>query len=246
MALGTRNNLLSEESTAGIDTANYSPTAFTPTANTKLICFVFCHAGSNNGLAGTNITLSDSQGYFSGTAVQASTGPTAWGYGVAVFQGACGASPAATTLTVATPAIGSRKIRVYVLEWTGANATLGTSQVGASGTNTGAKSITLPSSPASSSDVVSALQYVQDNAAAITPGSGWAELFESSEAGWANVQVQGKTGSTSTTVDWTASGTGAYGSAMVAVEVQEAGGSSPVLAVSPAAQRNRRSRGRFM
>lgn len=234
MALGTRNQLLATKTGSAFGTGAWNPTAFTPTANTKLLAIVAAYDVPNSGMRGTSLTLSDSQGYFGTTAVAATTGSTGWSYGAAAFYGAVGGSPASTTLTIDCGSTQIERYHVFVYEWTGADATVRQVKVGSSGTNTGAKSITLDSSPLTGSDVISALILIQESASATTtPGTGWTELYDSSDSGWSNVHGQGRSGSVSAAVGWDDVGvgaTGSYGTEMLAVEVWDgSGGSSPVL-----------------
>ncbi len=108
---------------------------------------------------------------------------------------------------------------------TASSATLGTSGTGA---------MTLSGAPASGSYVYAARGIAQDGTTDITatPGSGWTEVYDvaavSGSEGYACLQTQERTGSTSTSVAWTeinANSQAVFGQALgVAVEIKMAGG----------------------
>lgn len=113
-------------------------------------------------------------------------------------------------------------VSFHVYDYTGYDTA---SPIGATATQSGVDSITLSGAPVATSEVLAA--FGGENTGSIAPGGtgGFSELNESlGGSGLAELQTQSRTGSVSTTVDWTIGGggcgSGCFGA--VAVEIKAA------------------------
>lgn len=224
MALGAPTTLLDADSSRSYGTGSYTTgSSSAPTSGSILVALVsYCTNGGGN--PGVNITISDSQSHTwsEPVAQQRRTGSGTDYIGQAFFT-AANSSTSTFTVTVDTSAGNIYAWEVLVCELTGASsATIGTTGSVSSSGN-GAVSITLATNPVSSSYVLAGLTTYEtnDNTLQITPGAGWTERAESGKS-VPNSQIQYRTSSTSTSVDWSDNGTSVTGYLGLAFEIKEA------------------------
>lgn len=231
MAL-TRTQRIASTSASGFGAGAYTSASFTPSNNSLLVVIGFAMEQADNGLEGTSLTITDSAG-LTWTSRAATTTSPAWSYGIRIWT-----APVTTgvSMTVSIDA-GASSIEFYKLhisDYTSntTSAIPGTGTiVGSDADGDGAATITLSSAPATSSEVIAAcLTGLASTSGTVTPGAGWTEVDEQVGASWGIFQVQVRTGSTSTAVDWAdvlATGTGFGGATLAAFEIAETAGAAP-------------------
>ncbi|MCE5292906.1 MAG: hypothetical protein LLG14_27235 [Nocardiaceae bacterium] len=229
MAL-TRTQRIASTSAATFGTGAYTTASFTPSNNSVLVVVCAAIQTADGGMEGTDLTITDSAG-LTWTAQVATTGSPAWSYGCRIWT-----APVTTgvsmTVSVDCGAFSMEFYRVEVFDYTSdtGSAAVGGTATGTDADGDGAASITLSSTPATSSHVLAACMTGLGGASGtITSGSGFTEVNESVMTSWAVVETETRTGSTSTTVDWVdvlATGTGFGGSVLAAVEITEVSSAS--------------------
>jgi hypothetical protein len=158
---------------------------------------------------------------------QLTTGnPVQWGYGIAIWTAPV-TSGASTTVTIGMGTDLNNDIYIKPLGYTNYKTAtpIGGTATGTDANGTGPASITLSSTPASTSEIIAVLSsVVNSGTATITPGSTFTEMDEQGETGWGYFEVQTKTGTTSTTVDWVdvgASASAPLEAMLCALEIQK-------------------------
>lgn len=147
---------------------------------------------------------------------------------IAVFT-APDASGGSRTLTIADGAVTHYGLFYAVYEVTGHNiaAPIGVTATQADNLTDGAKTMALLGAPAASSVVIAGV-YIDTSAGLnqVDPGAGWTEDAEVDSSGGTNfgvLEVESRTGSTSTSVDWAdiraAASVAAFSTAGVAIEI---------------------------
>ncbi len=231
------------QATSGIThgTGAYTTGAFTPDDNSLLLALVYASGENNDALAGSDITFSG--GGLTWTSRAVTTTHPGYGYGVRAFT-----APVATGASMTTQADAGtfdvHRWRVEIYGFTGhdTSSPVGATIVGSDADGDLTATMTLSGTPASTSIVIAAaLVALNAGVGGITPEATWTEIFEAAEDGWQCFQSQSRTGSTSTTVEWTdlnSSGGGqSAGAAMLAIEIKEAaaGGGATTIAPTTAA-----------
>ena len=198
-------------SSEGHGTGGFTTGSFTPSANSLLIvtCFILPNGGSTD--VSGSLTISDSAG-LTWTAIANVGNATYWSSGQRAWRAPVGASPSSMTVTVDC---GANDIYFYLttaIDFTGYDTStpIGATATGGSSGSTGlgidgAVSITLSGAPASDSYVIGLLgqDYGTAGTNNVAPGSGWTELYDfRGSDNYEGVQLQERTGSTSTTVGW--------------------------------------------
>jgi hypothetical protein len=157
-----------------------------------------------------------------------------WTMGVKIWTAPV-ATGASMTLTLDAAARVSFHYSLVVVAYTGYDTG---DPIGAIGTfldeatPDGAQSLTLDAAPATTSEVL-AMVGMDKESVGVTPGGGWSELYDVHAGSSGGAQVQIRTGSTSTSVDWVDvhTGTGGIFKALgAAIEIKAA--EFPVLASS--------------
>lgn len=187
-------------------TGAYNPAAFTPSASSLLVVGVIAKAGDIGDFS-ASLALSDDQANTYTQRALISVTPVANDYAAAMWTAPIGASPASTTLAVDCGAVSVDKYLVFAADLTGYNTS---SPVGGKVQDTsvaeGADSGTLDATPAADSIVIAMLgRNINPGATSVvTHGTGWTEIYDFQQATDldACMQVQHRTGSTSTTVGW--------------------------------------------
>lgn len=233
MAL-TRTSRLAANSAAGFGTGAYTPSAFTPSDNSLLVVIGWGINQSSGTMNGSAFTLDNSAGLTFTPRVN-TVQPPDWGYGIRIWT-----APVVTgvSMTVSIDA-GANDIHGYRLEAYDYTSGVGTVGVGATAEGSdadgdGPLTITLTGAPATASEVLAALAVGMANGThTCTPGSGWNELTDTAFVDWLGMQIQARTGSTDTAVDWvdiltggTTNG-GAVACALEITETVEGGGEPP-------------------
>lgn len=229
------------DSGASHGTGSYTTGSFTPSANSLLTVIVCAETNNGSSNISASLTITDSAG-LTWTAITNVGNSTSWATGMRAWRAPVGASPSSMTVTVDCGANNIYEYLVDAIDFTGydTSSPIGaTATGGGSGSNglgaDGAASITLSAAPASSSLVIGALGGDTSSAGGVTYGTGWTELYDVRGPGEAFLQVQERTGSTSTTVGWNdicTSGT-AWKSLGLAFEVKAAAsGSTGTLAAT--------------
>lgn len=221
----------------------FTTPSFTPPANCKLVIGVL--GGLNTPANIEDYILSDSEAHTWSKDEQEVATYSGDGGFIQAWSTDIGASPPAMTLTLTHTGTSSHAMSIYVhayeTDTPGASIQIGAAK--ASGNQTGGTpSLTLPEAPESASHMIawcSALTSAADGSgSSIEPGAsgGFTEIAESYvNNSFMRTQAEGRTGSTSTTVDWavTANNTAPFNQRlMVAVEVEEVV-SGNVLTVDP-------------
>ena len=196
------------DSGASHGTGSYTTGSFTPSANSLLTVIVCAETNNGSSNISASLTITDSAG-LTWTAITNVGNSTSWATGMRAWRAPVGASPSSMTVTVDCGANNIYEYLVDAIDSTGydtsspigATATGGGSGSNGLGTD-GAASITLSAAPASSSLVIGALGGDTSSTGGVTYGTGWTELYDVRGPGEAFLQVQERTGSTSTTVGW--------------------------------------------
>jgi len=176
---------------AGSDTVTTG--SFTPSNNSLLVAFI---GGIVFGPP-TDITIDDTAGLTW----------TRRGAGGDQSEAACQIFTAPVTtgvsMTVSGHIVEAEEISISVVEYTGhdTSAPVVQTKYGGGASNSGAHSITLDASPASSSEVLAGVNTTNATAA-ITEGSGWTEVHEVA-GGVVDLETEARGSSTSVTVAWT-------------------------------------------
>ena len=228
------------DSGASHGTGSYTTGSFTPSANSLLTVIVCAETNNGSSNISASLTITDSAG-LTWTAITNVGNSTSWATGMRAWRAPVGASPSSMTVTVDCGANNIYEYLVDAIDFTGydTSSPIGaTATGGGSGSNglgaDGAASITLSAAPASSSLVIGALGGDTSSTGGVTYGTGWTELYDVRGPGEAFLQVQERTGSTSTTVGWNdicTSGT-AWKSLGLAFEVKAAASG---IAITPGA-----------
>lgn len=210
--------------------------SFTPAANTLLAI----GGGGNRGDFNTSYGFTASGGSLSYTPRVYATVSGNWDFGndgqYSCFAGwwtaPVGGSPSSMTVTLACAAgADAQSIGVVVEEMSGYDTGAPTGAVGdgfgARVSNTppasGAVSDTLSAAPAASSIVLALMALDNDTPSNnhIDTGAGWTQTAELQPGDYANVHVQARTGSTSTSFGWDGADTD-YSRAWAALEIKAA------------------------
>jgi hypothetical protein len=174
-------------------------------------------------MEGTSLTITDSLG-LSWTNITATTSSPNWSYGASAWRTAIGTGQS-MTVSIDCGATNIHSYRVVVDDWTDYDTAtpIGATALGTDADGQGAASINLSASPASSSYVIGcACVAAAAGNITVTAGATFTETSDVNSAGWCGYQVEERTGSTSTTVDWNdldATGTGT-GAALMGYEVR--------------------------
>lgn len=227
-------------------TGAYTTSPFTPPNNCLLVAGVSAIENGGSTPLLTDLTIADSAGLTWTNRVEQSAA-TAFSTGTRIWTAPV---TTGTSMTI-TLDCGTRDIAEYsisVVAYTGYNTTTPTgatatgSQVGGfSGPPTPA-SITLSPAPAATSEVF-AVVGMDKNTADCTPGSTFTEIHDVENTNWGGLESEARTGSTSTTVDWTdmrPNGGAIFNYAAVAVEIKAFTGNvttSDTVTVTDAATR---------
>lgn len=240
LALTNRINTKIADTAGAISVATAS---FTP-SNSSLLCVILtitCDTGAvnaNTTVSGGSLTWTkrlaiDDSGSGYNTTLEFWTAPVA-----------TGASMTVTVANTANAATGSdhTRVSIKVFDFTGydTGSPVGATASTAATWSDGAQSLTLSANPASASYVMAARAFVEDaaNDVTATHGTGWTELSDNfvlaGSEGYACLQAQYRTGSTSTTVGWddvNVEGLGLFAglSSAIAIEIKEAGAATSIL-----------------
>lgn len=219
----SRSTLLQQTSSLAFGTGTFTTSSFTPPANCLLVISVGAesNAGTNVNV-GTDLTLSGGGLTYTSRGLINLT--PYWSCGERVWTAPVGASPSSMSLDIDCGADNIYLYKVNVVAYTGYKVS---DPVGAIGTNAafptaGAASLTLNASPLATSEVIaSAFVNHASASSAITPDAAWTEVYEN-PGDYCTLQTQIRTGSTSTSVDWSdVSVTGsAYKGGAIAIEIK--------------------------
>lgn len=219
-------------------TGAFTTVAFTPGAGVKLLVRLFAMSNSNDALAGSDLTITDSMGPLTWTSKKESTSADSPGYGYAgkIWLSSATSGAGSMTLTFDAGAFNVTNFLYAIDAVTGEDTTTptGATAIGTDADGEGAASITLDAAPAATSVVLAMAMIAHDNTiGSIDAGGDFTEETpEVTRAGWLNTQLQRRTGSTSTTVAWTDLNNGGstpLGALMMAVEIKQAGGGASIL-----------------
>lgn len=188
-------------------TGTWSTSAFTPSANSLLCAVTLVKNQSSSSDPSSDLTVSDSNG-LTWTSRALIGNATSWSMGMRLWTAPVGGSPASGTVTFDCAARNIFRAASACFDLTGYNTGAPVTQTqtdGDCGTN-GANNMTaLSGSPVSTSIVIAVLaREVSPGAASVvTHGTGWTELYDFQQASQGEcLQIQYRTGSTSTTVGW--------------------------------------------
>lgn len=220
-------------------TTDYTTGAITTVDNSLAAIIVYAIHETNDGQQiATNLACTASTGLTMTERLVADAralGTPDWDWGFKVYTAPV-TTGASTTFTCNSIITATRqaiqKYRVQVISYTGYDtvtpvATLTTANRAYTTTN-GSVSLTLPSSPASDSEVLGiGYALMNSGSGAMTHGADFTEAFDVTLDAWDNAQLQYRTASTSTTVNWadTGAGAGTFNAAVLgAIEIKAAAG----------------------
>lgn len=234
MAL-TVTSILQQTSADGFGTGGFTSSGFTPGSGRRVLVICMAQSAADDAMEGSDLTISDSDSSItSWTSIVNSTSSPGWGYGSRAWVSDQGASGSSMTVTVDSGAFNIENYRLEVFDIVDFGGIGGT--VAATSTNfISPVTINLSSAPASSSLCIGAANVsLGGGASTVTPGTGWTELPGSdvSRAAWYNFEIETRTGSTSTAVEWQdlASDPSPIGAVLIAFEIQEGAASDTLLA----------------
>lgn len=236
MALSRTSHASAENSGSGtVTTASFTP------PNNSLLFAVLCADPSS---PSTSVAFSVSGGGLTWTR-QLTLGPIYFGgsapdyYQRMEVWTAPVTTGASMTVSGTDSASGANHQHLHVFSWTeyDTGSPIGATVTRNGTTDTGALSITLSASPASTSEVLAGRARIDSGSydSTATPGSGWTELYDTAGSGGvSDLQTQVRGGSTSTTVAWSdvddTAGTSAPWSVLsFGIEIKEAGGGGDTL-----------------
>jgi hypothetical protein len=218
----------------GASTAAVNTASFTPPNNSLLVIVAGLIADNDAAVRPTSLTITDDLGAHLTYTVRVTTGnPAQWGYGARIWTAPV-TTGASMQIQIGSGAAQANAIYIRRFAYTGYDTVTptGATATGTDANGTGAASITLSGTPASTSEVIGVLSgVVVSGSATVTEGSGWTEVDESLDTGWGYFEVQTRTGSTSTTVAWAEVGNAAnpLEAMLAALEIRAAAGSTPPL-----------------
>ena len=227
MAL-SHTNLLRETSANAFGTGVYTPAAFTPGTGKRLIVRAGISTTLDSAVAATDMTITDSMGPLTWTAIvgTATADSIGWGYATRAWISSATTTGASMTVSLDCGTFGAENYRISVESLTGENASpVGATAVGNDPDGAGAATITLSGTPAATSIIFAMAQAARDIGAggSITQGAGWTEESDVPRADWWCFQTQYITGSTSTSVAWADLAAGAsvapLGAQMIGFEI---------------------------
>lgn len=218
--------------------SSFTTSSFTP-GNGTLLC-VLAVIQDNNviGAAASDLTIADSLGTLTWTPRLTADVPTAVGNFAPHFRMWTTPITTGASMTVTVSSWNRGGAAVAVLDYTGYNTS---SPVGVTAGPTdivdGAFSLTLSGAPATTSEVLGiiAAAHGTTGAFSVTPGTGWVEPFEVDSVAEVMLEVESRSGSTSTTVSWADTNTGSdtyYSSFGVAIEIKVAAGADTTVTPS--------------
>jgi hypothetical protein len=196
----------SGQSSTGIGTASFTTSPnFTPSNNSLLV--VCASAVSSTAITATNLTIADSLGTLTWTS-RATFDQNNWGIddGAIRLWTAPVGTGASMTVTIDMGADSVDLFNVWIVDYTGYDPVTPIGVTGSfslTSTPTGPKSLTLSGAPAATSEVIGYL--VRDDSSGSptsSPGATFTELVDVDTSGHGGFEVEARSGSTSTTVDW--------------------------------------------
>lgn len=228
IATGTlaRTDLLGQTSGTALGTGGFTTSSFTPPSNSLLVVSVVGMTASGASLnALTNLTVSGG-GWTYERRVARDTSRTSFDIGVQIFTAPV-TTGASMTLSLGSSAVNMNLLAVSAVAYTNYNTAhpVGVTASGQalSGAD-GAQSITLLAPPASTSQVFAAMMIDKESVGS-TPGAGFTQIHTTQAGSAGGVQSQARGNSTSTTVDWVDTHTGAgtiFGYVAAALEIKAA------------------------
>lgn len=229
----TRTQVHAQTSGDGHGTGVFTTTSFTPGSGVPLEIIVFAFSNSNDTLAGSDVTVTDSMGPLTYSVNKQTTDTESDGWGYAIKSVRTSNTTGGGSMTVSVDAgafnITNYRVEVYTLSGHDTGSPIGASGLSTDVDGDGAGSITLDATPASSSIVVGLAITAHDSTVGtIDPGADFTEVTDVARSGWWNFHHQTRTGSTSTTVAWADLNNGGLtplGSAMMAYEIKAASAS---------------------
>lgn len=218
----------------GHGTGGFTTTGFTPGSGRRVIVVAMAQSQADDALEGSDLTISDSDSSItSWTSITNTTSSPGWAYGTRAWVSDQGASGSSMTVTIDAGAFGIENYRVEVfdvVDYGGIGGTVATTSTNFLTPVT----INLNTAPASSSVVLAAANVaLGTGTSTVDPGTGWTEVTGSdvTRSDWWNFEMESRTGSTSTNVDWQdlATGAGPIGAALLAFEITEGAASDTLL-----------------
>ena len=191
-------------SASGHGTGSFTTGAFTPTANSLLVCIAEASEDSGTTNPAADITISDSEGLTWTPQVLAGSA-VSWSLGHRVFTAPVGASPASMTITVDCGARNISRWHVRTFDITGHNVASPVVQVQSDNSiaTNGADSMAVFGSSVTSGNLVISIlgrDIAPGATSVVTHGTGWTELFDGQHTSLAqSLQAQYRTDLSDTT-----------------------------------------------
>jgi hypothetical protein len=222
----TRVDLLNQTTGFAFGTGAFTTNAFTPPSNSLLVVVgvVMESGGSTDPVA----DLTVSGGGLTWTSRAQVGTATAWSMAMRIWTAPV-TTGASMTLALDLAARDAAWYAVSAVAYTGYDTGIPTGGTGTfvdTATPDGAQTITLSSAPAATSEVVAGVAMDKETVG-VTPGAGWTEIADLQLIDTGGLETEARTGSTSTSVDWTDvhTGTGSIFKALgVALEIKAAPG----------------------
>lgn len=233
MAL-TLTTRITSKSSDNFGTGPYTSGSFTP-SNSCLLCVIATGTSNVAGdpkMTGSKLTITDSAGLTWTSRAATSTAPT-WAYGMRAWTAPVTTGSSMTvTVDCDNEEIFSYGLVAFDVTGYDTGTPVSGDVVGTDADGNGVGALTLAATPATADLAIAAATVQTGGAGAITVGTGWTEVYETGETDWWRFQIQSRTGSTSTGVQWddlSTSGT-PYDAVMLAFIIKNAGGggASPV------------------
>jgi hypothetical protein len=237
MAL-VRTARIGAQSSTGIGTGSVTTASFTPSNNCLLVAVV--SSSSSTTISAANLTIADSLGTLTWTSQLAVTHTL--NTEAIRFWTAPVASGASMTVTFDAGTDSTDQYTFVIVDYTGYNTVTpvgatGSKNTGTDNTYDGAYSFTLSGAPATTSEVFAGFHHDDNAAVSCTPGAAFTEINDIDTSGHSGLEVQIRTGSTSTTVDWvdvdTAGTTNIFRGMGAAIEIQAGAATAAGVPPSP-------------
>jgi hypothetical protein len=232
VALSRTDYAIQQSHSRGASSADYTTASLSLPASALVLVIASGNANNNAAIRPTSFTLANSAG-LTMTQVVTTGDPVQWGYGIRVWRMETTGAVSSTFTVGATVTHQIEMWDVAVIAYTGYDTAtpIGGTATGTDANGTGSATITLSASPASGDEAIGAVSgVVNSGAPAVTHGTGWSEIGESTQSGWGYFEYQSRTGSTSTSVLWDNVGSGGSPLEVMlcAFVVKDAGGAASV------------------
>lgn len=233
-------SIISEQQSGnGHGSSSWTAAAVATTSGRRLRVIAWCVGSTGvTSIEGTSLVISNTGGgVTTWTSIEATTTSPSWDYGIRAWVADQNADGTSITINISNGGLAAEMYRIVVIsddDYTAGGATA----INTDADGDGALALTLSAAPASSSVVIGVLCGLLNTGGTggASPGSGWSVYATTiTRSDWWTLHSISRTGSTSTSVDWSDICTGPPGFAAnaLAFEVRQSSGSPPTITAQP-------------